>query len=189
MSMFGWTEKALVGFRAWHFGDVLKVDNCMEADRDIYVYSVLIKAQSFPVHLQLKPTRVLWLNIRVALLTCKFVWLLNWLESSECHLGKWLTNCMLFSRWMWPLSHGDVTFQQEAQGETLSEDFVPPGCMAECWVQGCWPRHRFISASAGALRSIPYPRPRHCSSTKPATPHTALTLRYITLLCLYKYIW
>lgn len=31
---------------------------------------------------------------------------------------------------MWLLSHGDVTFQQEAQDELLSEDFVPPGCMA-----------------------------------------------------------
>lgn len=33
---------------------------------------------------------------------------------------------------MWPLSHGDVTFQQEAKDEMLSEDFVPAGCMAEC---------------------------------------------------------
>lgn len=54
----------------------------------------------------------------------------NQLESSDCHAGKRLTNCMLFSRWMWLLSHGDVTFQQEAQDEMLSEDFVPPGCMA-----------------------------------------------------------
>lgn len=54
------------------------------------------------------------------------------------------------SRWMWLLSHGDVTFQQEARDATLSEGFVPPECMAECWVQGCWPRHRFISTSAAA---------------------------------------
>lgn len=58
---------------------------------------------------------------------------------------------------MWPLSHGDVTFQQEAKDEMLREDFVPPGCMAECWVQGCWPRHSITSASAAALSPGPCP--------------------------------
>lgn len=64
------------------------------------------------------------------------------------------------SRWMWLLSHGDVTFQQEARDATLSEGFVPPGCMAECWAQGCWPRHRFISTSAAAATLSTGPKPQ-----------------------------
>lgn len=107
---------------------------------------------------------------------CVFVCLPNQLESRDCHVGKWLTNCMLFSRWMWLLSHGDVTFQQEAQDETLSEDFVPPGCMAECWVQGCWPRHRFISTSAAAALGLaPCPSHIHSTSTvQPAAAHNTI---------------
>lgn len=81
---------------------------------------------------------------------CIFVCLLNHLESRCWGLGKMINKMYALSKWMWPLSHGDVTFQQKAEDEMLSEDFVPPGCMAECWVQGCWPRHSITSASAAA---------------------------------------
>lgn len=64
--------------------------------------------------------------------------------------GEMINKMYALSKWMWPLSHGDVTFQQEAKDEMLSEDFVPPGCMAECWVQGCWPRHSITAALAAA---------------------------------------
>lgn len=64
--------------------------------------------------------------------------------------GEMINKMYALSKWMWPLSHGDVTFQQEAKDEMLSEDFVPPGCIAECWVQGCWPRHSITSAAAAA---------------------------------------
>lgn len=81
---------------------------------------------------------------------CLFVCLLNHVESRCWDVGKMINKMYALSKWMWPLSHGDVTFQQEAKDEMLSEDFVPPGCMAECWVQGCWPRHSITSASAAA---------------------------------------
>lgn len=75
---------------------------------------------------------------------------------------KRLTNCMLFSRWMWPLSHGDVTFQQEAQDEMLSEDFVPPGCMAvlsaELLTQASL---HFNLSSSTETRSLPQPQTKY----------------------------
>lgn len=105
------------------------------------------------------------------------VWTVVW--------GKWLTNCALFRRWMRLLSHGDVTFQQEVQNETLSEDFVPPGCVAECWVQGCWPRHRFISTSAAALRVGPCPSHSAAPLRKPSPGHaTVKGGLHMTLLCI-----
>lgn len=81
-----------------------------------------------------------------ALLPYLFVCLTIW----KAGAGKMINKMYALSKWMWPLSHGDVTFQQEAKDEMLSEDFVPPGCMAECWVHGCWPRHSITSAFTAA---------------------------------------
>lgn len=153
-----------------HSVGFFKVDCCREAEKGMMHVASLRSVSTQLQYLLTQPadTSLLWQNIKAAhsnnLPACSFVFLPNQLESRDCHVGKRLANCMLFSRWMWLLSHGDVTFQQEAQDETLSEAFVPPGCMAECWVQGCWPSHHFISTSAAALRFGP--SQRHSASTR-----------------------
>lgn len=118
---------------------------------------------------------LLWLktaatNSLFYLLVKLFVCLTNW-KAGPGHVGKRLTNCVLFSRWVLPLSRGDVTFQQEAWDETLSEDFVPPGWMAECLMQGWWPRHNYILTLAVTLTPSLYPMLRYSSSTTPSFWH------------------
>lgn len=90
-------------------------------------------------------------RLLVHLPACIFVGLPSQLEIRCCDVWKMINKMYALSRWMWLLSHGDVTFQQEARDETLSEDFVPPGCMAECWEQGCWPKHHFNLSSSSTV--------------------------------------
>lgn len=92
--------------------------------------------------------------------------------------GKMINKMYALSKWMGPLSHGDVTFRQEAKDEMLREDFVPPGCMAECWVRGCWPRHSITSASpaaaAAALSCGPCPSLTYTPWQNPSAAHKTI---------------
>ncbi|TNN23003.1 hypothetical protein EYF80_066881 [Liparis tanakae] len=63
---------------------------------------------------------------------------------------------------MWPLSRGDVTFQQEAPDEALSEAFVPAGVLSAALLTQA-PPHFNLSSSV-ETRSMP--SPKHSTSTK-----------------------